>query len=72
MQAVKIEAVAVHADQLQPGDLFSTVGPEYWDAFPAMPSRSIAERVYVRTTEPGPPDQADLVVYRLHIEHQRE
>ena len=34
---------------LQPGDLFSIEGPEYWDH--AMDSHGIGQKVYVRTNE---------------------
>ena len=65
--AVKVKCEKVKASDLEPGDLFSTLGSEYWDG--AMDAGSIGERVFVRTMVPASaaPD-ADTTIYRLTIE----
>lgn len=64
---MKISTEPVKGKDLQPGDLFSTYGQEYWDNFDK--NGSIGERVYIRTNAPASvaPDGA-LTVYRLTIE----
>lgn len=66
---VKITATPVKASELEPGDLFSTVGPEYWDhtSFGDGESLAVGERVYIRTHAPTPSDQADHEVYRIEV-----
>jgi hypothetical protein len=62
-----IKAERIVASDLRPGDLFSTIGSDYWDD--AIMGPSIGEKVFVRTHTP--PDRApdsDLMVYRLTIE----
>jgi hypothetical protein len=63
---IRIHATPIIARDLQPGDLFSTVGPEYWDDFPSFPS--MGERVYIRTAASSaqvPDKDADL--FRIEI-----
>lgn len=48
---MKIKATKCKGLELKPGDLFSTVGPEYWDHFTERDS--IGERVYIRTNTPA-------------------
>jgi len=62
---MKIQAEKVRAEELVPGDLFSTVGRAYWDNLDDF--GYIGEKVYIRTDVPCPEDQADVVVYRLTI-----
>ena len=64
---MKIKAEEVLARDLKPGDLFSTVGPEYWAI--AMDAGSIGERVYIRTNIlAGEAPDPDLSVFRITIE----
>ena len=63
----KIIAEPVRATDLKPGDLFSPDhGPEYWWVFPNF--LSVGEGVFLRTASPCPPEDADVVVYRLRTE----
>jgi hypothetical protein len=77
---VKIIAIGCHASELAPGDLFSSVGPEFWDQAHTgvsvdpetqqMRSGAIGVKVYIRTEVPFDPTYqtgADRPVYRLHI-----
>lgn len=68
-QEMRIKAEEILGRELQPGDLFSTYGLEYWAT--AMDRGSIGERVYIRTntSTPRAPD-ADEKVYRLTIERE--
>jgi hypothetical protein len=64
---IKIRAEPIKGRDLQPGDLFSTHGPSYWDG--AMDKGSVGERVYIRTNSPASdaPDAEDTV-YRITVE----
>jgi hypothetical protein len=66
---MKIKTELVQACNLQPGDLFSYAGPEYWDWATDEKHGSIGERVYIRTETPAirAPD-ADAYIYRITIE----
>jgi hypothetical protein len=59
-----VDAEPVLARELRAGDLFSTAGPSYWRQ---TPLGALGERVYIRTHEPCPAEQADELVYRLTI-----
>lgn len=48
---VRIECEMVKGRDLEPGDLFSTVGAEYWNNF--ADKKSLGERVYIRTFVDG-------------------
>jgi hypothetical protein len=63
-EAPLVETELVEGQDLEPGDLFSTAGPEYWGR---RPPDAIGEKVYIRTDAPCPPDQAHQRVYRLTI-----
>ena len=63
---VKIFAKKMTGYDLKPGDLFSTVGPEYWDT--AMDKGSAGERVFIRTNvSPDEFPDADQTVYLVKI-----
>jgi hypothetical protein len=62
---IRVIAVRTFGQDLRPGDLFSTVGREYWDGFPIF--QSIGERVYIRTFSPTPQADANEEVYRIVI-----
>lgn len=64
MKHVKFRAEPVKGRDLEPGDLFSVAGSEYWE-----PEHwSIGERVYVRTNTPAPEDELDADIFRIIIE----
>lgn len=67
---MKIKAIAVRAEDLKPGDLFSTAGPEYWDFIDDR--ESLGEKAYIRTNTPTPTDQKLIMVSRLEIEETVE
>lgn len=54
----------VRAEELKPGELFSTAGPAYWVSRDPL---ALGERVYIRTDAPTPPDQAHDEVYRITV-----
>lgn len=61
----RVTAEPVLARDLQPGDLFSTEGPTYWDYFPQC--QSIAEKAYIRTATPPIFGDGKDKVFRLTI-----
>lgn len=64
---VTIKAEPIKARELNPGDLFSTAGPEYWRFFGRL--GSIGERVYIRTSAPASDaSDADLTVYKITVQ----
>ena len=65
MKHLRIDAIVVYSEDLRPGDLFSTDGPEYWNFYEG--NKSIGERCYIRTSEPTPADQTGIEIYRLEI-----
>jgi hypothetical protein len=65
---MKIKAIPVRAEDLKPGELFSTAGPEYWDSIDDR--ESLGERAYIRTNTPCPADQKFVMVSRLEIEEE--
>lgn len=70
---MKIIAVPIKAADLQPGDLFSSVGPEFWDTahlgeINKRGERAIGVKTYIRTEAQAPElVDSDQMVYRLHI-----
>ena len=68
---VKITAVQVLGRDLRPGDLFSTVGQDYWDT--ACNKFSVGECVYVRTNTPTEMyKDGDEPIYRITLEQCEE
>lgn len=68
---MKIKAEPCTGRDLKPGDLFSTVGPEYWDAFSARDS--LGERCYIRTEQSlneRNSQDADRLIYRLTVDRE--
>lgn len=62
----RVTATPIIARDLQPGDLFSTVGNDYWAT--ALDAGGIGERVYIRTN--GDADIAsdgDSKVYKIEV-----
>jgi len=68
---MRIIATPMIARDLEPGDLFSTYGPAYWNAINDF--SSIGERVYIRTNAPAfdAPDP-EITIYRITIETTKE
>jgi hypothetical protein len=66
---MKIIATPVKGKDLQPGDLFSVKGPEYWNYFEEK--GAIGEKVYIRTATPSStaPDENEMV-YRITIQKE--
>lgn len=66
MIKANIKVIPIKGRDLQPGDLFSSYGPDYWKE--ALNKRSIGERVYIRTNAPSDnvPD-ADKIVWKVVI-----
>lgn len=62
---MNIRALPSKAKHLRPGDLFSTADQSYWDGHAER--KSIGERVYIRTEEPCPDDQAEERVYLILV-----
>lgn len=62
-----ITSLPIKAKDLKPGDLFSNVGPLYWKQVQNNILGSIGEKVYIRTMEPCPDDQAEDEVYLITI-----
>jgi hypothetical protein len=62
----EIRATKCKGRELQPGDLFSTAGPEYWSRWDSR--GSVGECVYIRTNVPASefPD-ADEDIYRIEV-----
>lgn len=66
---MNIKAIPVTGRDLKAGDLFSTVGPEYWDNISTK--QSIGERVYIRTETPSfAASDADAEVYKIVVQDQ--
>ena len=66
MKRVTFRAEKILGDELEPGDLFSTAGPEVWDHVDER--MSIGEKVYIRTN--APMEQASdghMPIFRVHI-----
>ena len=65
---IKIKAEKVSPVALEPGDLFSLAGQDYWSQIDTV--GSIGEKVYIRTNEPveSAPDMLTRV-HRITIEH---
>lgn len=66
---LQINTEKVKGKDLNPGDLFSTAGPDYWDLVSQRGTEAglpVGERVYIRT-EAAPPPGDDMEVFRLTI-----
>jgi hypothetical protein len=64
---VVYDCIEVRAEELQPGDLFSTAGSDYWNNAQGRDPKAIGERLYVRTEAPCPDDQRNEKVYRITV-----
>lgn len=64
-----ITATKILCKDLQPGDLFSTMGQLYWQQYEREPlDMSVGQKVWMRTLQPCPVDQAEDEVYKIIIE----
>lgn len=67
-KVVKFVATPILGSGLEPGDLFSTAGPEYWEAVDEM--KSCGEKVYIRTNTPAEEFMDSYtIVYRITLEY---
>ena len=57
-------AEVVKAQDLRPGDLFSSQSVFYWEHCGDI---SVGEKVFIRTNEPCPPDQVDEQITRITV-----
>lgn len=65
---MKFLATAVKSEDLVPGDMFSNVGPDYWDLAASGVRGALGERVYLRTLYPIPPSEVGVPIYRITVE----
>jgi hypothetical protein len=64
---IRIRTELVYPKDLKPGELFSTVGDNYWQNF--SEKDSYGERVYIRTPAPAENfEGAQEPIYRITIE----
>ncbi len=62
-----IKVIKTKAKNLQPGDLFSSMGKVYWNMNNIRMHKSLGEKIYIRTEEPCPKDQENVTVYKIII-----
>lgn len=66
---VKVVATLVKGKDLQPGDLFSAVGPWHWSGVELVADpAALGERVFIRTNSPCPVEQEEEPIYRITVE----
>ena len=68
VKRIRMRCEEILGKELEPGDLFSTAGPEVWDHVDDDPY-IIGEKVYIRTNATA--DKAKdghLPIFRIHIE----
>ena len=63
---MRIIATACLASDLKSGDLFSTGDQDTWDDL-SHDLFAVGQKVYIRTHNPCPPDQAAEPIFRLTI-----
>ena len=64
---MRFKTTQVKGSELNPGDLFSTMGQLYWNDANIKTHHSIGESVYIRTEESAPATANDTV-YRIEVE----
>ena len=65
---MKIKATLLKGKDLEPGDLFSTMGQAYWDGVSISADNSIGERVYIRTNTPSElAIDKEMAIYKIEI-----
>ncbi len=60
--AIRFITTPVKAEDVKPGQLFSSAGPEYWDN--PNPG-SIGEKVYIRTDAPCPKNDVGVTAFLI-------
>ncbi len=72
MKIIKIVARQVTVADLEPGDLFSSAGPEHWDMVNARDTEEdpvVGEKVFIRTDAPVvPPNIPTDEIFLITIE----
>ena len=64
---LKVKAEPIKGKDLEPGDIFSCVGPAYWDDIDSR--LSIGEKVYIRTNAPAKvANDSEELIYRITLE----
>ena len=71
---MRIIATKILSQDLKPGDLYSTSGPEYWQGnrFSKLDNKNyppVGERVYIRRESETPEDQYGIELFKITIEH---
>lgn len=69
---MKVIATKVKANELKPGDLFSTADQHYWNLAICNLGSQVGERVYIRTNAPCPEGQVNEDIYLIAIERGDE
>jgi len=71
MSPIRIKAIPIKCGDLQPGDLFSLLGPGFWNlSFDRCPGIGIG--VYIRTNLLCPELERDKTIYKLEIRRDHE
>lgn len=66
---LRITAIPMLSEDLKPGDLFSTAGPEYWDVCDLL-NQALGERVYIRMSVPTPTEERGVPIFKIVIERK--
>ena len=64
---MRFVATPVKSEDIAPGEMFSNVGPDYWDLAMSGVRGAIGERVYLRTLYPTPPSEVGVPIYRITV-----
>lgn len=64
---IHFRATETTCDQIKPGEMFSTAGPEYWEN---TSPHAIGEKVYLRSNGPCPPADANEPIFRIEVEEE--
>ncbi len=60
-------ATKVKAEDVKPGEMFSTAGPTYWESAFGNDWGAIGERVYLRTLTPISRKDIGTDIYRIEV-----
>lgn len=66
---MRVKTFKVKCSALKPGDLFSTMGQEYWDCIDDVNIKggSLGERVYIRTSVTCPLEEKNESIFLIKI-----
>lgn len=64
---MRILAEAILCKDLKPGDLFSELGPSYWDKNGHESDGSVGEKVYIKTNTVCPIEDEEIQVFKIVI-----